>query len=195
MDEQIRFFISLDQATNNLGWSLNMVKGLSSKPIKYGVHVTKASLPNGERYFEKYRFLKSLVSQLGKSNIKVSYIVLEEVPQSDTYSATRDTLNQLLGCLRMLGYQLDIPIETLNVKHWKARAGIRHKDRIRQKAEGMGRVKGLYNIEVESDDVSDAILIGVASVRDGLYEKIMQEEAKNAKIQKKNEKKSRVKNN
>jgi hypothetical protein len=189
MDDKIRFFLSIDQATSNLGWSLNIVKGLTFKPVKTGLHKTKPSLPNGERYFEKYRFINSLVTQLEKNNIKISYVVMEEVPQSETYSATRDTLNQLLGCFKMLFFQINMGLEILNCNHWKARAGLRSKDREHQKAEGIRRVKALYNIDVETDDVSDAILIGLASTKDGIYDKIIAKELRDAKNSKKTKKK------
>ena len=188
----MRYILCLDQATISMGWALCAIKGNNLKPLKWGIHKSRATLDNGGRYFEKMNFIRSIIKQLAKNNIKISYVVLEEVPMHNDKPKVRDVLNQLLGCIKMALYLDKIPMEELNPNHWKPRSGIRSKDRVSQKKEGIVRVKQLFDIDVESDDVSDCICMGISAVRDGLYFKII--EGEKLEDTKKNKKKRGTEN-
>lgn len=195
MNPKVRYILCIDQATANMGWSLCAINEFNFKPLKYGLHKSKSTLPNGERYYLKMNFIRSIIEQLSKSNIKISCVILEEVPMHNDKPKVRDVLNQLLGCIKM-GLWLDnIDLEEQNPNHWKARVGIRSKDKCSQKVEGMARVKDMFGIEVETDDVSDSILIGLASTKDGLYNKIIERERIEFEKSEKAEKKRRKANN
>ena len=131
---------------------------------------------------------------MNEKGIKFSAIVYEQVPEEDTKLKTRDVLNQMLGCVKMTVSQIKPLVfeDMLNVKSWKAKAGIRSKTRDLQKKEGMDRVFQIFGIEVDNDDESDAIMMGISSYKQGIYEKIIVHEEiqlglrfKNGKIKKK----------
>lgn len=189
-----RYILSIDQASVDMGWAILYITPDVIKVVSSGVHHSSPSLPNGVRYREKCEFIKYICGKMIKAGRKISAIVYEEVPEEENYLKTRDVLNQVLGCVMMTISEMNPSVyeSKMNVNNWKSKAGIRSKTRDLQKQEGIDRVFDIFGISVLKDDESDAIMMGLSSYRQGLYQKIIEHEEillgiryKNGKIKKK----------
>lgn len=163
MGDKIRY-IALDQATVDCGFCVVEVDGDDFKILESGMNHTPSSKPLAKRNYEKIKFIQSLVD---KYNLRQIYY--EEVHLGGGYSKATSALNKLIGVIEVFCDQNGYYYQKLNVNNWKRIVGIKSRTRDLQKKEGIAIVKELFGIECKTDDESDAILIGIATFKKGLY--------------------------
>lgn len=153
----------VDQATQNVGACI--IDASAAKP-KW-VLATTFKL-KGKNAIERIAQLKeTLECKINEYNIDT--LVLEEVPlQRKTNINTTAVLLKTLGVLEVMGHQLGLSVDIMNVNHWKSVAGITAKNRDGQKAESvqlaLKRFPGYADLILDGgkDDLADALNISVA---------------------------------
>lgn len=93
------------------------------------------------------------------------YVIVEDIQeQGNSGVVTYKILAMILGITLEILQERDIPHTSILNKKWQSMFSIAGSNRISQKKNVMERVKEYFSIEV-SDDVADAILIGLYAVR------------------------------
>lgn len=141
----------LDQSTKLTGYSV----WEDGKLVKHGVIDASYITDKNERTAKMYKSIRNLIE-----SVKPDYAVIEET-QFQSNQKTYRTLAQLQGLIFAIFIDNGIGYMTVEPLMWKSHIGIKSRKREDQKRETMEYVSSRYNIDLQTDDESDSIAIGI----------------------------------
>lgn len=146
--------IAFDQATERFG--LSIYDG--GKLVFYSLYTFSGDLIN--RIVKIKKFVQDIVIKEWKPD----YIVMEDIQYQANGILTFKVLAMLLGVLQELCSESNIEFEAVAPNVWRKYAGTNGKNRREEKMLSIAKVKEKFSVTV-SDDVAEAILIGMYGVR------------------------------
>ncbi|MGL4970702.1 MAG: crossover junction endodeoxyribonuclease RuvC, partial [Cetobacterium sp.] len=158
----MRKVLVIDQATLNLGYNIIEIDENKIRWVECDILKIRGSITVGRIC----QVMKFVIQTIKTHNI--TDLVLEDVPlDRKTNIKTMVVLLKLLGCLEAVAFNIGIECHIMNVKNWKALAGIRSRTRDLQKSESIQLSLKRWSqyskaITSNGDDVSDSLNIGLA---------------------------------
>lgn len=150
--------LTLDSSTSSTGWSLYIGNNLKD----YGLINLKKITNSEERVKTMTLTIYDLIKKINPDVVVVELTVVTRNPQ------VQRVLSMLLGCVAGKCYEKNILFYPLRPTEWRKLVKDKDEKLPRKRDElklwGINKVKEIFNICIESDDVSDAILIGLAYI-------------------------------
>lgn len=144
----VKRVVSLDNATEKMGVAVFD----DGKLVFADVFSFRGELI--DRLVTIYNFLEKVIATK-----KPDMFIFEDI-QYQNNIMTYKVLAMLLGLITTCAHRNKIPFEVEHVKSWKSYFLINGENRAVQKRQSITKVKEIFNIDVKTDDVSDAILLG-----------------------------------
>lgn len=156
-DKKIKI-LSLDSSTYSTGWSLYT----GNKIKDYGLINLKNIKNSDDRFKQMILELYELIKKIKPDVVVIELTVVTRNPQ------VQRILSMLLGSVAGKCYEKDILFYPLRPTEWRKLVKNVDEKLPRKRDElklwGQNKVKEIFNICTDSDDVSDAILIGLAYI-------------------------------
>lgn len=158
----MRKVLVIDQATKNIGYNIIEISDVKVKWVACEVLKVRGENTIG-RICQVMKTVIGIIREHG-----ITDLVLEDVPlERKTNVTTMVVLLKLLGCLEAVAFNLGVKTHIMNVKNWKALAGIKSRTRDLQKSESIQLALLRWSqyanaITSNGDDVADALNIGLA---------------------------------
>lgn len=146
--------IAFDQATEKFGLSIFE----DNKLIFYSLYTFSGDVVN--RLVKIKKFVQDIVIKEWKPDL----IIMEDIQYQQNGILTFKILAMLLGILQELCLENDIDFDAVSPNVWRKYAGTNGKNRREEKILSIAKVKEKFGVSV-SDDVAEAILIGVYGTR------------------------------
>lgn len=151
-------FLSLDTSTSCTGYSLYDGTTL----LSYGNIDLKSVKKSDEKFMKMVKQIYDLIDKYNPELICIELTVVLRNPQ------VQRTLSKLLGCVQGKCIDKDISYYEFRPTEWRKLVKRKNETLPRKREElkqwSIDYVKTEYGIDVESDDVSDSILIGRAYI-------------------------------
>lgn len=148
---KMRRILALDQASVTTGYSIFYENELKT----YG-HFSYDNTNIGERLKNVRQKVQELIEQYN-----ITEVILEDI-QLQNNVQTFKVLAQVLGVLEELCSEMDIKYQTVLATVWRAKIGIKGRERPTQKREAQKYVENTYHIKATQDE-ADSICIGTYS--------------------------------